>query len=171
MAAEEARGPVDALEEVFEGYSETEQPLLSYFAVIATFNAAFAAALLGARAAGRPLPRLGFGDLVLFGAATHKVSRLLAKNRVTAPIRAPFTKLEGRGGPAEVEEKPRGRGVRRVLGELALCPYCLDQWVAAGFAVTSVFAPQASRLAAGVFATVAVADFLQLGYKAVQEAI
>ncbi len=169
MAGEEARSPVTALEDAYEGYSETDEPLLPYAGVIAVFNAAFAGALLTARATGRPLPRLGLDDLLLFGAATHKVSRLVSKNRVTAPIRAPFTKLEGRGGPAEVEETPRGRGVRRVLGELALCPYCLDQWVAAGFVTGSIFAPRATRLVAGLFVTVGIADFLQVAYRAGQK--
>jgi hypothetical protein len=57
------------------------------------------------------------------------------------------------------------------VGELVTCPYCLDQWVAAGFAVGYVFAPRASRLTASVFATVAIADFLQIGYKAGQRAL
>jgi hypothetical protein len=34
-----------------------------------------------------------------------------------------------------------------------------------------VFAPRASRLTASVFATVAIADFLQIGYKAGQRAL
>ncbi|HXV57493.1 MAG TPA: DUF1360 domain-containing protein, partial [Gaiellaceae bacterium] len=84
---------------------------------------------------------------------------------------APFTEYEEKGAPAEVEERPRGEGARRAVGELVSCPYCLDQWVASGFAVGAVFAPRASRLVAGVFAVVAVADFLQLAYRAGQRAL
>ena len=47
-------------------------------------------------------------DLVLIGTASYKLSRLIAKKKVTAFVRAPFTELEGKGGPAELEEKPRG---------------------------------------------------------------
>ena len=151
--------------------SDERPPLGSYVTFMAVYTAAFGGALVAARLAGRELPRFSFGDVVLFGLATQKLSRLLAKDKVTAPLRSPFAEHEGRGGPGEVEERPRGQGARRAVGELVTCPYCLDQWVAAGFAVTAVFAPQASRLAAGVFATVAVADFLQLGFKAGQEAI
>jgi hypothetical protein len=148
-----------------------QAPLGSYATFMVVYNVAFGGALLAARLAGRELPRFSLGDVVLFGAATHKLSRLLAKDKVTAPLRSPFAEHEGKGGPGEVEDRPRGQGPRRAVGELITCPYCLDQWVATGFAVASVFAPSASRLTAGVLATVAVADFFQLGYKAGQEAI
>ena len=71
--------------------------------------------------------------------ATHKASRLIAKDRVTAPLRAPFTEFDQEGGPGEVEESPRGAGMRRAIGELLVCPFCLAQWIAtaalAGLAV------------------------------------
>jgi len=137
----------------------------SYAAFAAAYNLAFAGALLGARAAGRTLPNPSLGDIALFGVATHKLSRLLSKDKVTAPLRAPFAELDDRGGPAEVDERPRGTGARRAVGELVTCPYCLDQWVAGGFAVGSIFAPRVTRLTASVLATVAIADFLQIGYK------
>jgi hypothetical protein len=137
----------------------------SYTAFVAAYNLALAGALLGARVAGRTLPRPALGDIALFGVATHKLSRLLAKDKVTAPLRAPFAEYDEKGGPAEVEERPRGSGTRRAVGELVTCPYCLDQWVAGGFAVGSIFAPRVTRLTASVLATVAIADFLQIGYK------
>ena len=152
-------------------YGHEEAPLGSYAAFVAVYNAAFAGALLAARLAGRTLPKPGLGDLALYGVATHKLSRLLAKDKVTAALRAPFAEYEDDGGPAEVEERPRGEGPRRAVGELVTCPYCLDQWVAGGFAVASVFAPRATRLTASVFATVAVADFLQMAYKLGQRSL
>ncbi len=154
-----------------ERYGDEQAPLGSYAAFMVAYGATFAGALLLARAAGRTLPTPTLGDLALFGVATHKLSRLLAKDKVTAALRAPFTEYEEKGGPAEVEERPRGRGPRRAVGELLTCPYCLDQWLAAGFVAGSVFAPRAARLTAGVFATVAVADFLQIAYKSGQEAL
>jgi hypothetical protein len=149
-------------------YGDTGAPLGSYAGFIAAYNLAFVGALAAARLSGRTLPTPTAGDIALFGIATHKLSRLLAKDKVTAAVRAPFTEREDEGGPSEVEERARGTGLRRAVGELITCPYCLDQWVAAGFAVGSIAAPRASRLTAGVFATVAVADFLQIGYKAGQ---
>jgi hypothetical protein len=156
------------LAEPTSGYGNEEAPLRPYLGFIAVYNAGLGAALLAARLAGRTLPSPTVGDIALFGVATHKLSRLLAKDKVTAALRAPFAKYEEDGGPSEVEERPRGRGTRRAIGELVTCPYCLDQWVAAGFTVGSIAAPRATRLIAGVFATVAVADALQIAYKAGQ---
>lgn len=51
--------------------------------------------VLAARAAGRPLPeRLSAQDVVLAGVATHKLSRLIAKDNVTSFLRAPFTRFQ-----------------------------------------------------------------------------
>ena len=49
------------------------------------------------------------------------------------------------------------------------CPFCLDMWVATGFAIGLVFAPRFTRLIAGVFTVLAGADFLQLGYAMAQQ--
>ena len=68
-------------------------------------------------------------------------------------------------GSAPVSERAAANQAAQVKTEAA-APV-----VAAGFAVASIFAPRASRLTAGVFATVAVADFLQVGYKAGQRAL
>ena len=160
---------METVQDTFEGYSETEKPLGSYAAFMAAYAGTLAAALIAARASGRPIPRLSLGDLVLFGGATHKLSRLLAKSKVAAPVRAPFTEYEGRSGPAEVDEHPRGEGARRALGELLLCPYCLDQWIGGGFVAGSLFAPRATRFVASLFVAVGVADFLQIAFRLGQD--
>ena len=146
-------------------------PLGSYAAFMGVYTGAFAGALLAARAAGRELPTPTLGDLALFGVATHKLSRLLAKDKVTAALRAPFTEFEEREGPAEVEERPRGTGPRRPSASLSPARTASTSGSRLRSPVGSVFAPRATRLTAGVFATVAIADFLQIGFKAGQEAL
>lgn len=136
----------------------------------ATFNALFAAALLLARRAGRELPeRVAAADLLTIGVASHKLSRLLAKDKVTAPLRAPFTEYEETGGPSELEESSRGSGARRAIGELLVCPYCLGLWVVAAFAVGLLFAPRLTRLIATALSALTISDFLQIAYKAAEE--
>jgi hypothetical protein len=108
-------------------------------------------------------------DLALIGVASHKTSRTIAKDKVTAPLRAPFTEHEGDGGPGELEESPRGVGMQHTVGELMVCPFCLDQWVATGYVAGLVVAPRATRFVASIMATVAISDFLQIGYKASEE--
>ena len=152
---------------VFEGYDGGEQPLPSYAAVAGLFNLIFALFLLIARKAGRPIPeRMETRDIALLGVATHKLSLLLAQDAITSPLRAPFTELQEKQSPKTVDEKPRGRGLRRSLGELLTCHFCVGQWVASFFTYGLVFAPAVTRLVASIFAIVAISDHLHQTYKA-----
>jgi hypothetical protein len=108
-------------------------------------------------------------DLVLLGVATHKLSRLIAKDKITAFARAPFTRYQGRGGPAEVEEHPRGEGMRRMIGELLVCPYCLGMWLSGGFHSGLLFAPRTTRFLASVLNGLTISDFLQIAYRAAED--
>src|SRR3954469_7210768 len=129
-----------------------------------------AGSLLLARRQGRELPgRISAGDVVLTGLATHKVTRLLAKDRVTSFLRAPFTEFQDDAGHGEIEERARGRGMQRAVGELLICPYCLGQWVVGGFAVGSVFAPRLTRLLTAMWTAEALSDVAQLAYHAAEE--
>lgn len=154
-----------------EGYAPPERrpPLLSYAVLAALFNALFAGALLLIRRSGRELPeRIDERDVLLVGAATHKLSRLIAKEKVTAVFRSPFTELQGKGGPAEFEERARGSGVRRAIGELLVCPWCLGMWIVAAFSIGLLAAPRLTRFLAAVFSALTVSDFLQIAYKAAE---
>jgi hypothetical protein len=154
------------------GYADPEErpPLLSYLTFMGIFGSLLGAALTIARRQGRELPeRVPAGQLLLIGTASHKLSRLVAKDKVTSPLRAPFTELEGRGGPAELEERSRGTGVRKAIGELLICPFCLGLWVIAGFSVGLLFAPRVTRFVASLFAALTISDFLQVAYKAAEE--
>jgi hypothetical protein len=155
-----------------EGYAPPSErpPLLSYAAFMALFGALFGTGLLTAKRRGRELPeRIAAADLLLVGVASHKLSRLIGKDKVTSPLRAPFTELEGAGGPGELEERSRGTGVRKAIGELLICPYCLGLWVVAGFAIGLLFAPRLTRYLAAVFTALTLSDFLQIAYKAAEE--
>jgi hypothetical protein len=69
------------------GYAEEPNVLGSYSAIIAIFNAPAEASLVPARRSGGLPERLGADDVVLPGVATHKPSRLIAKDTVTSPLR------------------------------------------------------------------------------------
>lgn len=158
--------------ELVDGYAppHEDRPLAAYGALSATFGMSLAAALAALRAGGRELPERPLaGDLVLAGIATHKVSRLLAKDRVTSFVRAPFTRYQEPAGHGELEEQPRGTGIRLALGELLVCPYCLAQWVAASFTVGLVAAPRVTRFVAGIYVAETLSDVLQLAYKAAED--
>ncbi|HST40949.1 MAG TPA: DUF1360 domain-containing protein, partial [Conexibacter sp.] len=146
---------------------EPQRPLAAYAALTATFGASVAAATVANRRAGRRLPdRIAARDVVLLGVATHKISRLLTRDKVTGFVRAPFTRFEEPAGHGEVSESPRGSGLQRAIGELLVCPYCVAQWIAAGLVVSLVAAPRQTRVVATVYAAETISDFLQAGYRA-----
>lgn len=150
---------------------ENPRPLGGYAAVIAVYGALVGLAAVVAAATGRSLPeRWRTQDTVIVALGTHKLSRILAKDAVTSPLRAPFVRYTGTGGPAEVQEETRrGSTVRHGLGELVTCPFCLDMWVATAFAVGLVFVPRITRLVASTFTALTGADFLQLAYAMAQQ--
>jgi hypothetical protein len=141
-----------------------DRPLGGYAALMAVYGAAVAAGAVAVRRRNQPLPDLRPADIALVGVATHKLARRLSRNSVTSPLRAPFTRYEGVAGPAELKETVRGTGLRKAVGELLTCPFCLSQWTATGFTFGLLTAPRATRWAASVFASLALADFLQFAY-------
>jgi hypothetical protein len=154
-------------ERTFEGYKNGEDvPLFSYGLLAGTFNLLFALFLVVTRISGRSLPeRIDARDIVLLGMATHKLSLVGSQDAITSPLRAPFTELEEKKSPKKVEEKPRGEGLRRSVGELVTCQFCLGVWVASFFTYGFVLLPRVSRLIAAIFAAVTVSDFLHQVYK------
>lgn len=156
----------------FAGHARQDRPLGSYAALELVYAAACAGFAAWLRRSGRPLPeRIEERDLVLVALATHKLARIVAKARVTSSLRAPFTRFQGDAGPGEVDEAARGRGLRRALGELLVCPHCLAPWFAGALAAGLLVAPRATRWCAGVLSAVFAADVLQLAYVKAEEAV
>jgi hypothetical protein len=146
------------------------RPLAGYALLTGFFSVVAVTSVIWLRRSRKGLPdRYPPSDLLLAGAATYKLSRLLAKDKVTSFVRAPFTEHRDQGGSGEVEEEPRGYGVRRAIGELLTCPYCLGVWVASGWGIALVAAPRASRLACFTLTALGISDFLQVAYKAAEE--
>ena len=79
-----------------------ERPLGSYAIVTGVYGAGVAGSLIALRARDRALPEwLTTRDVLLIGIATHKLSRLIAKDKVTSFIRAPFTRFQEASGQGE----------------------------------------------------------------------
>lgn len=148
------------------------RPIGGYLAALGVYSAAVAGLTGLARKTGRRGPSsVTPWDVVLIGVATHKLSRTVAKDAVTSPARAPFVHFERAAGEGEVVEDARYHGgPKHAAAELLTCPFCLAQWVATGFVAGWVFIPRFARLAALTMAGVAVSDYLQLGYAALQKA-
>lgn len=153
----------------YEGYSpDAERPLGGYAVLMSVYAAATAAFAAWFRSSGRALPeRMEPADLALLTVATHKSSRIITKDKVTATVRGPFTEFQGDedAPPGEVEEAPRGRGLRRAVGELLICPFCISMWIATAMAAGLLVAPRLTRQVASVFTALFGADLLQIAYR------
>lgn len=153
-----------------ERRSRREKPTGNYAALVAVFNGVLATSLLVRKCLREPLPeRVEPKDIVLFAVATQKLSRVITKDKVTSAFRAPFTEVEGKGGPGEIEERAKGQGLRRAIGELLTCPFCIGTWIASGFIYGYIFTPRVTRVLASIFAVSGLADFLQQLYVKAQE--
>jgi len=154
-----------------ERYSDgAERPLGGYLAAMGAYAAVTGTLAVVTRLTRRELPDgLATKDILLAATATHKLSRLITKDPVTSPLRAPFTVFEGQEGPAELKEEVRGHGARKAVGELITCPFCLDLWVATGLTAGYIYLPRATRLAVDTLAVLSGADLLQFAYSLLQE--
>ncbi|PYL07451.1 MAG: hypothetical protein DME33_10325 [Verrucomicrobia bacterium] len=151
---------------------ECDEQLLADYAALLAFHVASVAALTGIADEQNRLPKKFRPlDLALLGMAAHKLSRIVAKDRITSILRAPFVTYIRSAGAGEVEEEPRGRGVQRGIGQLISCPYCVAPWCARALAFGFIFAPRAARFFAGILASVAMSDFLHRAYLAAKEKI
>jgi hypothetical protein len=156
----------------FAGHSpDRERPLGGYGILLGTYMTGVVVFGAWLRAGGRELPeRVDIRDLALITIATHKSARLITRDRVAAAIRAPFTRFQRDAGPGEVDEAARGHGLRRAVGELLVCPYCIAMWISTGFLGGLIVAPRPTRWIASSFVVLAGADTLQLAYSAAERA-
>jgi hypothetical protein len=99
-------------------------------------------------------------ELVPLGAATFALAKVIARERIGAWVREPFV------DDAVHPRRPRGRRVRRALGELVMCTRCVGAWSALGLVGLRVASPRAGRTVTAVLATSAANDFLNAGFTA-----
>lgn len=164
----------DRLTRLRQAYAPHEhRPLDGYVVTMGTYAGLTAALVAAVKILDRPVPeRPATSDVVLVSIATHKLSRLLTKETVTSPLRAPFTRYERPTGSSEVAEQVRsdGSSIKHSVGELLSCPFCMAVWVATGLTGGLVLAPRLTRLVATALTAVAASDFLQMGYTIAKEA-
>ncbi len=153
-----------------QGYGRGWDVLGGYGLLIAVFQSLFWGFVFLTKRRGPRLPRkIEIADLLLLGTATYKISRLVSKDSVTSVIRAPFTIYRGPSGSSEVKEDVRGTGVRKAVGELLTCPFCVGTWIASVMVYGLVLQPRVTRLVAAIFSVAAVSDALQYGFEALRK--
>lgn len=169
------QAPLQGTEEYpgpWKGYSDRpdEMPLSGYVALLGVYAAVFGGLLASATRSERLPQRVDVLDIALFGLASHKIGRIVTRDWVTAPLRAPFTSYVESTGGGEVTERSRGEGMRRAIGDLLTCPWCIAPWIAGSLYVTYIARPPLARFVASLFASVAISDVLQHAYKALRAA-
>ena len=143
--------------------AEQKPPYESYAAIMAVFGGLLATAGLLSRKAERGPQCNTWLDLTLLAAATFKAARTLARDPVTAPIRAPFVEGDAHDG----DEPPISDGsAQQAIGELVTCTRCIGTWVAAGLARTQVATPRFGRVLTLALGTAGINDFLQASFVA-----
>ena len=164
----------DRLARLRQAYAPHEaRPLGGYLLSMSTYAGVIAGLAALVKLTDRPVPqRPAAGDVALLSIATHKLSRMLSKDAVTSPLRAPFTRYDRSIGSGEVMEQVRdeGSGTRHAIGELVSCPFCLAVWVATGLTGGLVLAPRLTRLVSTALTAVAASDFLQMAYAVAHQA-
>ncbi|HEY3821409.1 MAG TPA: DUF1360 domain-containing protein [Polyangiaceae bacterium] len=103
-------------------------------------------------------------ELALGALATHEIAGILTTDPVTSPLRMPFVEEVTDGSSGKTEERPRGAGVRKAIGELVTCPYCTGPWVATALAAMWAIDPRTARAVTGIFATAAMANTVHRVY-------
>lgn len=99
-------------------------------------------------------------DLVMLGFATYRLGHLISFDKVTEPLRLPFTetKMDDYGAAMTVEA--RGEGVQRAVGELISCPICSGTWAAAALVYGLHLFPGPARLFTTVLGAIGMGELL-----------
>jgi hypothetical protein len=150
---------------------EADRPLRGYLATMTVYAGLVGLIAGGIRVSGRQPPdRLDPVDIALSAVATHKLSRLLSRDSVTSPLRAPFTSYRGSAGPAELSEEVRGEGGRKAVGELITCPFCTGVWIATALTAGLICLPRTTRLVTGTLTVLTGSDLLHYAHALLDKA-
>jgi hypothetical protein len=142
-----------------EEEAESGQTRAAKLALIGAFLGSMATFSLAAGRREGHAPGSPF-DLVLLGLASYRIGRMLAYERVAAPLRASVTATEPDPSGYGETVVARGNGARKALGELLSCPICVSTWAAAGLVYGMHLAPAPTRVLAGTLGVAGVAELV-----------
>ena len=131
---------------------------VDYAAINAVYAALLTTLVLTTRERAREDPISG-RELVPITAATFALSKVIAREKIGSWMREPF--VEDPSGA----RKPRGRRLRRAIGELVTCTRCVGAWSALGVVGLRLASPESGRIVTNVLAASAANDWLQAGFK------
>jgi len=134
------------------------EPISGYVLLASLFVGITSSALVLLRRNRLMLRAPGLLDATLIGLGTARLSRLITRDKVMRPLRAPFTVAE-REPAGDVKEQPKGSGLVHAAGELVTCPRCTAIWAASCLSLTYYASPSIGRFAALTLSSALVSDF------------
>ena len=137
----------------------------TYLTLTGLFLALFAAFAMRERG-GRKVFDLGPLDLLMLGLATFRLGRLAAYDKVTETLRLPFTRTTRDSSGAGDTVVPKGRGVRRAIGELISCPICAGTWIGAALVYGLDIVPRPTRAFMAIMSAIGLAELLNAATEA-----
>jgi hypothetical protein len=99
-------------------------------------------------------------DLVLLCLSTFRAGHLVAYDKVTEPLRKPFTETRQDPSGAGDTVVPKGSGAQKALGELMACPTCVGTWVGAFLTYGLMLVPGPTRVLMAILSSTGVAELL-----------
>jgi hypothetical protein len=138
--------------------NDTPTTATDYLAINAVYGALIATVLFSTRGQHARDPIEG-RELIPMSAATFALSKVIAREKIGSWMREPFV------DHSDGERRPRGRGLRRAVGELVTCTRCVGAWSALGVVGLRLAAPDSGRIVTNVLAASAANDWLQAGFK------
>jgi hypothetical protein len=88
-------------------------------------------------------------DFLLLSLATFRITELITSDTITKFLRDPFVereKVREPDGSVDEKVKPAGRGLKKFIGELIICPWCIGVWVGAVLTYLFLLAPGPTRM-------------------------
>jgi uncharacterized protein DUF1360 len=159
------RAGTAVMNHVQTGQSEAPTQPHDYAAINAVWASLLGGLIMATRGRASTDPIQG-RELIPLAAATFAVSKAVARERIGSWVREPF--VEEDNGDGE-RQRPKGRGLRRALGELVTCTRCVGTWSALGVVGLRVMHPEAGRTVSTILASSAANDWLQAGFKLLTE--
>jgi hypothetical protein len=140
-------------------HRETEP--VDYATLNAVWGVLLAGVVLATRDRGARNDPISGTELIPLSAATFALSKVIAREKIGSWVREPFVEDEPADG-----QRPRGRRLRRAVGELVTCTRCVGAWSALGIVGLRLASPSSGRVVTNVLAVSAANDWLQAGFRA-----
>jgi hypothetical protein len=142
------------------GHETDDRPIepIDYAKLNAVYGVLLGAVLVTTRERAREDP-IQSRELIPLAAATFALSKVIAREKIGTWMRDPFIEVE------DGERRPRGRRLRRAVGELVTCTRCVGAWSALAVVGVRMADPASGRTLMNVLAASAANDWLQAGFK------